>query len=82
MVIKSLLSYTVTQIACGETFSLFVTDKNQLLVTGLLEVDECYFEKYKQVLAIPHIVSFDQEILQIAAGTRFALVCSIRIVIW
>ena len=81
MVIKSLLSYTITQIACGETFSLFVSDKNQLLVTGLLEVDECYFEKYKQVLAIPHIVSFDQEILQIAAGPRFALVCSIRIVI-
>lgn len=75
MVIKNLLSHTITQIACGETFSLFVTDKNQIIVTGLLEVPEHEFEKHKETLSIPHIVPFDHEIIQIAAGTRFALVC-------
>lgn len=74
MIIKSLLSYTITQIACGETFSLFVTDHNELLVTGLLEVPESEYDTYKTSLSIPHKVSFDKEIIQIAAGTRFALV--------
>lgn len=77
MVIKSLLSYTITQIACGETFSLFVTKNNQLIVTGLLEVPEHSFENHKDILSVPHIIPFDKEILKVAAGTRFALVfCS------
>ena len=74
MIIKSLLSYTITQIACGETFSLFVTDRNQLFITGLLEIDEEYFDNYKDVLSIPHSIDFNHEILKIAAGSRFALV--------
>lgn len=74
VIIKNLLSYTITQIACGETFSLFVTDHNELIVTGLLEVPECEFDNYKTSLSIPHKVPFDKEIIQIATGTRFALV--------
>ena len=76
MIIKSLLPHTITQIACGETFSLFVTDTNQLFVTGMLEIAEEYFDYYKDTLAIPHEVHFPHEILKIAAGSRFALVYS------
>ena len=74
MVVKTLLSHTITQIACGETFSLFVSNKNELFVTGMLELPESEFDKHRDALAIPHQVPFEGEIIKITAGTRFALV--------
>ena len=74
VVVKALLPFTIAQIACGETFSLFVSNKSQLFVTGLLELPEAEFDKHRDTLAVPHQVPFDGEILKVAAGTRFALV--------
>lgn len=69
-----MLPYTITQIACGETFSLFLSDKNDLIVSGMLELSESIYPEHRDELGIPHIVPFRGTILKIAAGTRFALV--------
>ena len=69
-----MLPYTIVQIACGETFSLFLSDKNVLIVSGMLELGENGFAIHRDELAVPHIVPFNRPILKIAAGTRFALV--------
>ena len=69
-----MLPFTITQIACGETFSLFLSNKNELIVSGMLELSESVFSGHRDELGIPHIVPFRGTILKIAAGTRFALV--------
>ena len=40
----------------------------------MLECIEDAFMDLRTELAIPHEIAFDEEILKIAAGTRFALV--------
>ena len=41
----------------------------------MLETSEEVFDLRRTQLAIPHIVPFQETILKVAAGTRFALVC-------
>ena len=77
MPIQKLRDYCITQIACGETFSLFVSDHNDLFVSGMLEVDEDVFMQNQAVLSVPHIIPFQEEIKRIAAGTRFALLLTV-----
>ena len=72
--IHSLSEYSIIQIACGETFTLFLAKENHLFLTGMLECIEDSFMNLRAELAIPHEIAFDEEILKIAAGTRFALV--------
>ena len=63
---------------CGETFTLFATKQQELIVTGLLEATEEQFAANRKNYTTPHIVPFDAEcILQIAAGARFALVSGV-----
>lgn len=71
---KSLSGHAITQIACGETFTLFLTKENRLFVTGMLECVEDDFDSLKHDLGVPHEISFNEEIVRIGAGTRFALV--------
>ena len=72
--ITALQGYSISQLACGETFTIFVGNKNELIVTGMLETSEEVFDLRRTQLAIPHIVPFQETILKVAAGTRFALV--------
>lgn len=71
---KSLSGHVITQIACGETFTLFLTKENRLFVTGMLECVEDTFDSLKHDLGVPHEIPFNEEIVKISAGTRFALV--------
>ena len=60
----------VTQVACGETFSLFLTQRNRLV----LECAEDAYDQLKDTLAAPHEVPFGETVLSIAAGSRYALI--------
>ena len=64
----------VTQVACGETFSLFLTNRNRLIVTGMLECMEDAYDQLKDKLAVPHEVPFGETVLSIAAGSRTVLI--------
>ena len=74
MELTSLQSHVITQVACGETFTLFLGNDNELIVSGLLETSEDAFASNRLRFAVPHRVPFDEPILKLAAGTRFALV--------
>lgn len=62
----------VTQAACGETFSLFLTSEGTLVVTGMLECEETEFEKNRDFVT-PHAVPCPEPVIAIAAGSRYAL---------
>lgn len=53
---------------------MFLTKENRLFVTGMLECVEDVFDSLKHDLGVPHEISFNEEIVRIGAGTRFALV--------
>ena len=77
MPIQKLADYRIVQIACGETFSLFVSDQNELFVSGMLEVDEDVYMQNRATFSVPHRIPFPEEIKRIAAGTRFALLLTV-----
>ena len=79
MELTSLQSHDITQLACGETFTLFVGNDNELIVSGLLETSEDVFASNRLKFAVPHQVPFNEPILKVAAGTRFALVTTRRL---
>lgn len=64
----------MTQVACGETFSLFLTQRNRLVVAGMLECAEDAYDQLKDTLAAPHEVPFGETVLSIAASSRYALI--------
>lgn len=68
----ALQNTVITQAACGETFSLFLTGKGELLVAGLLERDEDEFEKNREVSKL-RVIPCPEPVLSITAGSRFAL---------
>ena len=70
--IPALENTVVTQAACGETFSLFLTSENNLVVAGMLEYEEAEFEKNLDRTK-PHVVPCPESVLSIAAGSRYAL---------
>ena len=70
--VPALENTVITQAACGETFSLFLTSQGELLAAGLLERDEDEFEKNREVSKL-RSVPCPEPVLSITAGSRFAL---------
>lgn len=71
VLVAPLLPHTITDIAAGETFSLFLTSRHTILSAGIMECDE--ETDPDETLRQVHEIPVEGEVLQIAAGARFAL---------
>ena len=65
------MTHTITDIAAGETFSLFLTSRHTILSAGIMENDD--ESDPDETLRQVHEIPVEGEVLQIAAGARFAL---------
>ena len=71
VLVAPLLPHTITDIAAGETFSLFLTSRHTILSAGIMENDD--ESDPDETLRQVHEIPVEGEVLQIAAGARFAL---------
>ena len=71
VLVAALLPHTITDIAAGETFSLFLTSRHTILSAGIMENDD--ESDPDETLRQVHEIPVEGEVLQIAAGARFAL---------